>query len=237
MRRDVTEIAINEQYTLVLAADNSGGIGMKNQDHVFTPYDIVAYYGFRVAVMECMAAGAKPIRVVVHNFCGDNAWSALVQGVKKGLCELDLEDVPITGSTESNFTLTQSALGMIVIGEKTGEKKEKHILLEKYRFAVVGSPLVGNEVLNRKDDVLHLSLFQELCGMLDVIILPVGSKGIIHEVSVMLGKQVDPRRISCDVDIVTSSGPATCCLLAYLPEVESVLKEKCTQLFHPLIFN
>ncbi|WP_033827923.1 hypothetical protein [Bacillus andreraoultii] len=236
MRRDITEIAINEQRTLVIAADNSGGIGMKNQDHVFTPYDVVAYYGFRVAIMECMAARAKPISVVVHNFCGEDAWPALVQGVKRGLCELRYDHVPITGSTESNFALSQSALGMIVIGEKTVERKEEPILLDKYRMAVVGSPLVGNEVLNRREDILPLSLFQELCEIPDTIILPVGSKGIIHEVSVMLGKQVDVSEISCDVDVTTSSGPATCCLLAYLPEMESMLKEKCAQVYHPLLF-
>ena len=56
--------------TLVLASDNSGGIGLKDMDMVKTPYDIVAYYGFRVAVMECMAAGGAPISVVCIIFAG-----------------------------------------------------------------------------------------------------------------------------------------------------------------------
>ena len=43
--------------TLVLASDNSGGIGLKDMDMVKTPYDVVAYYGFRVAVMEWIALG------------------------------------------------------------------------------------------------------------------------------------------------------------------------------------
>ena len=74
MKRDVTEITLNENEVLVLASDNSGGIGLKDMDMVKTPYDVVAYYGFRVAVMECMASGGAPISVVMHNFCGDDPW-------------------------------------------------------------------------------------------------------------------------------------------------------------------
>ena len=46
MKRDVTLIALNDSETLVLASDNSGGIGLKDMDMVKTPYDVVAYYGF-----------------------------------------------------------------------------------------------------------------------------------------------------------------------------------------------
>ena len=73
MKRDVTLIALNDSETLVLASDNSGGIGLKDMDMVKTPYDVVAYYGFRVAVMECIASGGAPISVVLHNFCGDES--------------------------------------------------------------------------------------------------------------------------------------------------------------------
>ena len=118
MKRDVTEIILNENEVLVLASDNSGGIGLKDLDMVKAPYDVLAYYGLRVAVMECMAAGAVPISVVMHNFCGDDPWNALVSGIEKGLHELGMTNVPITGSTESNFSLLQSALGMIVIGKR-----------------------------------------------------------------------------------------------------------------------
>ena len=188
MKRDVTLIALNDSETLVLASDNSGGIGLKDMDMVKTPYDVVAYYGFRVAVMECIASGGAPISVVLHNFCGDEPWKDLVCGIEKGLQELGLTNVPITGSTESNFSLLQSALGMIVIGKRGRVIPEETILLDQMRFAVIGSPLVGNEVLNKEGEVLPLSLFHWLCQLDHVVILPVGSKGILHELKVMLGE-------------------------------------------------
>ena len=160
MKRDITVIALNDSETLVLASDNSGGIGLKDMDMVKTPYDVVAYYGFRVAVMECIASGGAPISVVLHNFCGDEPWKDLVCGIEKGLQELGLTNVPITGSTESNFSLLQSALGMIVIGKRDRVIPEETILLDQMKFAVIGSPLVGEEVLNKEGEVLPLSLFQ-----------------------------------------------------------------------------
>ena len=135
--------------TLVLASDNSGGIGLKDKDLVNTPYDVVAYYGFRVAVMECIASGGVPISVVIHNFCGDESWKELVRGVQKGLQEIGMANVPITGSTESNFTMLQSALGMIVIGKRDRDIQEEPISFDTMKFAVIGSPLVGEEVLNK----------------------------------------------------------------------------------------
>ena len=68
--------------------------------------------------MECIAAGGKPFSVVLHNFCGNDSWGELVKGIEKGLKELNLQDVSITGSTESNFHLQQSAIGLVVLGEK-----------------------------------------------------------------------------------------------------------------------
>ena len=91
------------------------------------------------------------------------------------------QNVPITGSTESNFSLLQSALGMIVIGKRDRVIPEETILLDQMEFAVIGSPLVGEEVLNKVGEVLPLSLFQLLCRLDHVVILPVGSKGVLHE--------------------------------------------------------
>ena len=235
MKRDVTEIIINENELLVLASDNSGGIGLKDRDMVKTPYDVVAYYGFRVAVMECMAAGGAPISVVMHNFCGDDPWKELVSGVEKGLQELGLTNVPITGSTESNFSLLQSALGMIVIGKKDITIPKETIVFDQMKFAVIGSPLVGEEVVNQESEVLPLSLFQSLCQLEDVVILPVGSKGVLHELEVMLGeKGLSDSTIKCEVDLRKTSGPSTCILIAFPPALESTIQKKASKLYHPI---
>jgi hypothetical protein len=233
MKRDVSIISLNEKEALVIAADNSGGIGLKEQDHVKTAYEVVSYYGFRVAVMECMAAGGKPISIVIHNFCDDHAWDLLLAGIEKGLEELGLKGaVSVTGSTESNFTMLQSALGIIVLGKRESTYVDE-VSFENRKVAVIGSPLVGDEVLEQKNDVIPLSLFQELCELEDVVIVPVGSKGILYELKNMLDEpSIVGDSLMCDVDVSKTAGPATCVLIAFKPELEPVIQEKCGYLYH-----
>ena len=235
MKRDITEIPLNDKKSLVIAADNSGGIGLKAHDIVQTPYEVVSYYGFRVAVMECMAAGGTPLAVVLHNFSGDDVWPSLMKGIERGLEELGLADIPITGSTESNFSLVQSAIGIIVMGKKDRLAHDTILSVDNMKLAVIGSPLVGNEVLEREHEVLSLSLFQELCQLQDVVLLPVGSKGILHELRVLLNYEFPIHQINCDVDLDKSSGPATCCLVAYDSSLDQLLQDKCGQLFHQIL--
>lgn len=57
--RNAVVIPLNDEESLVITSDNSGGIGTKEQDLVKVPYEVTGYYLFRVAVMECIAAGGK----------------------------------------------------------------------------------------------------------------------------------------------------------------------------------
>ena len=135
----------------------------------------------------------------------------MVRGVQKGLQEIGMANVPSTGSTESNFTMLQSALGMIVIGKRDRDFQDEPVSFETMKCAVIGSPLVGEkEVLNKDREVLPLSLFQELCQLGDVVILPVGSKGVFHELKVMLGEEeLSASSFTCEVDLTKTSGPST----------------------------
>jgi hypothetical protein len=235
MKRDVSIISLNEKEALVIAADNSGGIGLKEQDYVKTAYEVVSYYGFRVAVMECMAAGGKPISIVIHNFCDDHAWDLLLAGIEKGLEEIGLKGaVSVTGSTESNFTMLQSALGIIVLGKRESTYVDE-VSFENRKVAVIGSPLVGDEVLEQENDVIPLSLFQELCELEDVVIVPVGSKGILYELKNMLDEpSIVGDSLMCDVDVSKTAGPATCVLISFKPDLEPLLQGKCGHLYHPI---
>ncbi|MDE3840699.1 ATP-binding protein [Bacillus methanolicus] len=233
--RDVAIVPINENESLVIAADNSGGIGMKDSDHVKVPYDILSYYSFRVAVMECMAAGAKPVAVAMQNFCGDDVWPLLKIGVERGLCELGINGISITGSTESNFSLLQSALGMVVVGRKA-RNDDHDWLLREMDVAVIGFPLVGEEVINNQERIAPLSLFKWFCEQEEVeAILPVGSKGIMYELQQLFHDRViEEKQVSCSLDLLKSAGPATCFLVVYRPEVEEKLRRKAGKLFHPI---
>lgn len=221
--RNALVIPIGEQDSLVITTDNSGGIGMKGYDLVKVAYDIVGYFSFRVAVMECLAAGAKPFAVAIHNFCGEDEWEELVVGVEKGLSELGIRDIQITGSTESNFPLMQSAVGLNVIGMAT----EINRLPESSEVALIGLPLVGNEVMEFADQVAPLSLFYQLSLREDVTVWPIGSKGIAYEL-----EKLNFVKTSDGIDFFKSGGPATSFLLMYPKEKESELVSIAGQYFH-----
>jgi len=233
--RDIITIPFNGEESLILSCDNSGAIGMKAQDTVHVPYETVAYYSLRVAVMECIAAGGKPISVVLHNFCGNEPWEELLRGIKKGLEELGLKDIPITGSTESNFSLLQSAVGLIVFGRKPNGKTTEFLFSDKLKFAVIGSPLVGNEVLEQSDDIVPLSIFQEINKVNDVMIWPVGSKGILSELNQMFAIEMFTQdNVITNLDILKSSGPSTCFIAVYHAEQEEKLVGIAGSFFHSI---
>jgi hypothetical protein len=233
--RDIVTIPFNDVDSLIIACDNSGAIGIKAQDYVHVPYETVAYYAFRVAAMECIAAGGEPISVVLHNFCGNEPWDELVSGIEKGLRELKLSDIRITGSTESNFSLLQSALGLVVLGKKATAQSTDYAFSKYSKLAVVGLPLVGNEVIEQKDDVVPLSIFQEVSMIQNALVWPVGSKGILYELNQMFpNDKLSQEMVVTSVDILKSAGPSTCFLAVVQPDQEETLKKITGSFFHSL---
>lgn len=242
MDRDVLKIKLNETESLIISSDNSGAIGEKLADEVNVPYEVVGYYSFRVAVMECMAARATPISVILHNFCGDDAWDFLIKGINKGIAELSIDNLQIVGSTESNFTMTQSATGVVVIGKRSTEQgKSKAEIPKNRRIAVIGSPLVGDEVIDKQAEVAPLTLFKWCCEFNGIeTILPVGSKGIFHELNVLYGNNINltvDEVESGNLNILKSSGPATCFIITYDYKFEHEIKSATGNLFRPIHIN
>lgn len=206
---------------------------MKEQDLVHVPYETVAYYAFRVAVMECIAAGGEPISVLLHNFSGNEPWDELVKGIEKGLYELKLSDVQITGSTESNFSLLQSALGLVVIGKKPTAKTTDIAFAKHLKMAVVGLPLVGNEVIEQADHIAPLAIFKEVSLIQGAMLWPVGSKGTLHELNQMFpSEKLTQEMVTTNVDILKSAGPATCFLAVVQADQEEELRKITGDFFH-----
>jgi hypothetical protein len=233
--RDIITIPLNNEESLIIASDNSGGIGMKEHDFVQVSYETVAYYSFRVAAMECIAAGGEPVSIVLHNFCGDDSWRELVNGIQKGLDELNLGDIPITGSTESNFHLEQSAVGLVVIGKKSLDKKTEKIFSNDLKFAVIGMPLVGNEVIDLAHEVVPLATFLEVSKLEEIMVWPVGSKGILSEFNQMFSnKEFTIEMLCTELDILKSSGPATCFIIAFEQCQQEYLKKLADEYFHSI---
>jgi len=232
LKRDVEIIELPNGNELVIAVDNSGSIGMKPNDHVQVPYEVVAYYNFRVVWMECVSAGARPMSIILHNFSGDKAWSSLIKGIKHGMKELNVENISITGSTESNFSLQQSAVGLVIIGQREKFKQQNVSFKERndLNVAVIGKPLVGDELMNNKDDIAPLKVFQDLSKLDNVTILPVGSKGILYELHQLFDKRTF--KLETELDLKKSSGPATCFIVVYPTSLNHRVSERCLGWFH-----
>src|SRR5699024_11623459 len=109
-------------------------------------YQTVSYYAFRVAYMECVAAGGTPFSIILHNFNDQTVWNELIEGINLGLAEVNLKNIPITGSTETNLALNQSALGLVILGKKK-IKTEKNYNLEIAKLDVIGKALVEQDLL------------------------------------------------------------------------------------------
>lgn len=232
---DVLILPLNDSENLVVSTDNSGAIGMKPDDVVQVSYDIVAYFSFRVAVMECLAAGAMPISVVLHNFCSEESWGAMNEGIHKGVVELGLNEIPVIGSTESNFQLLQSAVGITVLGKQDRKDKlVKETIQSSISYAIIGRPLVGNEVMKKNNLVAPLSLFRWMCEQEEIThVVPVGSKGILYKLN-----QLDPHltsaQLQSDIDLLKSSGPSTCFIIAYHSSFEEKIMKKAGSHFYKI---
>jgi hypothetical protein len=234
--RDVSIIPSSSNEEIIVGTDNSGGIGTKEEDVVKVDDVITAYYSTRVAVMEVLAVKAKPFSVIIHNFSGDNVWDAYKQGAETALKEAELEEVLITGSTESNFPLKQSALGITVLGKRSVVKNERAREYE-CSYAVIGRPLTGNQVLENMELAAPLSLFTKCCrhsAILDLI--PVGSKGILEELRVLTGDaSLTEKNVECHIDILVSGGPSTCFLVKFSIEDEDKIRELTGCYYHWLL--
>lgn len=234
--RDILMLPLTEEENLVIATDNSGCIGMKEADAVQVSYETVAYYSFRVAVMECISAGAEPFAVVVQNFCGEHAWDELLQGIEQGIRELGRVDIRITGSTESNFALNQSAVGLSVLGKRKANVKIDNLTYNAQTYiAVIGSPLVGPEVMEKEELVVPLSVFAQVCALEGVVTIPVGSKGILHELNTLLENTIlTEENVDTSVQLLKSSGPSTCFVAVFQREIRHKLISISGRYFHQI---
>ncbi len=230
--RNVVIMPLHSEEELVIATDNHGSIGEKAQDAIHISNEAVGYAACRVAMMELLGVGGKPLTIVMQNFTGDAAWEDYKSGVQQVLAELQMDSIAITGSTESNFPGVQSGLGLTIIG--TRAIQASHPPLNKAFYAVIGTPLVGDEVKEYDDKIAPLSLFKKFCEMKEVIsILPVGSKGIQAAWQAWTN-QVNKLNENY-IDLSKSAGPATCFLIAFKEENSAFIQQQAGKYFHKLI--
>ena len=213
---------------LIVTTDNSGGIGEKADDLVAVPDRITARFATRVALLEQWAAGAEPEAVLLHNFSGDASWDRYCDGVRDVFDEIGAVVPPISGSSETNMPLRQSAMAVTLIGRRTFESS----VLDGAWFTY-GTPLVGEEVLTRETQIASLAaLYEARRNGLIQRIWPVGSSGILAEWQAVTG---DPtRELASSLDVTGSAGPATVVLLQIDPSHLAEAKHHFGQLMHAI---
>lgn len=199
--------ALRLEGNLIVTTDNSGGIGEKAQDVVSVPDALTAHYSARVALLEQWAAHGTPFAVLIHNFSGAESWERYVKGVTSLLEEAQLEHLPISGSTETNITLLQSAVSVTMIGTQ-----HKYTELVDGQWFTYGAPLVGQEVIAQAHEVASIRQLKKALekGLIERL-WPVGSKGILYEMRQLFGER--ELEVTSPLDLHTTAGPSTVVLV------------------------
>jgi|LGVF01.1.fsa_nt_gb selenophosphate synthetase-related protein len=211
--RDLTLIDLGDKW-LVIAVDSCGGIGVKKEDILNVDPVLVGGLTLRVTLMEVLSTGAEIISVtngVMNEF--HPTGEKLLEGINNELKAAKIEDVIINGSSEENFSPVSTGLAITVIGIVNKEDLKVGNDLKGLKIGLAGKPKVGNEIKLPVDD--ELVTYDEIYKLLKneniVEIIPVGSKGITGEL-----KQIKSEiKLSTDIDVGKSAGPATCALVFY----------------------
>ena len=219
---------------MVVGCDSAGGIGPKSLDKLKVDGYTLGKFTARVPLMEVLSVGATPV-CVVDNLCVEPSptGAEILMGIRDEAKKAGLDPkLAVTGSSEKNFAVEQTGLGVTVIG--LALKKSLRIGVSKADDLVValGTPCVGAEVISAENEGL-------ICNVTDVLkllslgvvheVVPVGSDGIKHEVDVLaMGSGLKfTGNLAFDLAVFRkSAGPATV-ILATLPAAKLGLIKNC----------
>lgn len=215
--RDLTVLSIDENKYLAVACDSCGGIGNKKYDTVKSSPQITSYITGKVVLAELLSMGFKPL--VLSNGLAvemNDTGLQLIEGFNNVISKLKTCKVHLTGSTEENIPTFQTGMGVTCIGICEKHKLKYNKTINNDLCILVGTPLVGDEVLKNYDSVLDITDYENfyLCDFIKEI-LPIGSRGIEAELNELCNynnlKFQYNKIIS--VDLKKSGGPSTCCLI------------------------
>lgn len=218
--RDLTVIDLpGEPAQLLIACDALGGIGPKAGDAVTVPAYVVGRFGARVALMEVIAAGGRPV-ALVDNCCvePEPTGAELRRGVEDEAAAVGLTPRAVTGSFEKNVPTCQTALGItaLAVRERPPTRAASGDLV-----VAVGLPKVGSEVTLDDPEIADLPLIRRLAEVPQIHeLLPVGSRGIAAEAAEMAataGLLLELLPSEPGWNVTKSAGPSTCCLAAIAP--------------------
>jgi hypothetical protein len=223
-RRDVLLFELANSEIMVVGCDSSGGVGPKPLDKIKVNGYTLGKFTARAALMEVLAVGAKPVCVVdTLSVEPEPTGSEIIRGIRAEAEKAGLDPKwAVTGSTEKNFEVEQTGIGVTVIGTCKRSALRIGTSLPNDTVVALGIPCVGNEVVSAEKeskitDVTDIPKLQNLSFIHEVI--PVGSTGIIHEIETLAhdSKLTFKLAEQHEIKVTESAGPATV-ILASLPD-------------------
>lgn len=215
--RDISLLQLNKKEVLVIASDSAGGIGEKIEDKIKVSNRILGKYTARVPLMEVISVGAEVISLVDNlSVEYEPSGREIIAGIKESLKLLNKVEF-INGSTEENIPTVQTGLGVTVIAKQSLKSLKKHTASVRGNIIVaLGLPLSGEELLKNKNKAVNFKKFLQL-RKLNYIneMIPVGSKGIVHELKVLAAENnFQFEVVSGKLDLDKSAGPASAVLVS-----------------------
>lgn len=234
--RDILIFQLANDEILVAGCDSSGGVGPKPLDKIRVDGYTLGKFIARVALMEVLSVGAIPV-CIVNTLSVEPAplGAEILRGVRAEAEKAGLDpQLAVTGSTEKNFQVEQTGMGVTVIGIgrrgtlKIGVSQPNDIVV------AVGVPCVGNEVIPAENmqmiaDITDVLKLRGLSSIHEII--PVGSKGIAHEIDVLAKDSKLKFKLmdKTEVDLKKSAGPATVVLASLQASELEELKSSVTK--------
>ena len=218
--RDVLLLGIDKTRSIVVSCDVAGAIGSKLLDTVQADPSLVGKLTARVALMELLATGADPIAISgTFSVEPRPTGESVIEGIRREIRHAHLGDLRIVCSSEKNFKVKQTGVGITAIGLVSNSMIKISQCQAGDEIVAVGEPRVGREVIRAEAS-------RQVADTLDVVrlrkspfvheLIPVGSKGVLYEAKVMAKdsqlyfEPSEPRPIN----LQKSAGPATVLLVA-----------------------
>jgi hypothetical protein len=219
--RDVRLIRLDRKNVLVVGCDSAGAIGLKPLDRIkCSPYT-VGRFTARVALMEILAVGAVPICIAAPLAVEPTPTGrSIIRGIRSEMEYAGLDPhTPLLDSTEKNFKVRQTGAGVTVIGLARAESLKVGLCEKGDVVFALGFPHVGTELLTteQRHTVADTRDVRNLAESTSIhAVIPVGSRGMLHEANVIARES--KLRFKCDkdveIDLTRSAGPSTVILFA-----------------------
>lgn len=205
-----------ERDTYLLSSDVTAGVGPCNEDTIKLEAGLVTRFVMRVALLDILAVGAKPLGVTLTTSLSRGSWQELTKAVRTSLTDWGCsQQIPLTGSSEDNFTAAQTAISVTILG-RAGWGQIRTIGSQPgHKLYLIGTPVLGAEVLDRQNELVSwkdLNFLLEDPETFDVI--PVGSKGARDRIDRLTGITDLEFRSAGHPLAERSAGPATALVIS-----------------------